>query len=175
MLRLSAFSPSLSLSVHCLPAPPIPPPVVARRRRGLLPHGARFLALALPFLSRDEALSHLATLPQLPLSDLRATCTRLCLRSSRPGGPLLSATDLLVALHQLHSEGEALKAQVECLTRCIKDPALQRVFTSDHLRSALPRLAVLAPLPRLLMRTGEACDGCCCGRCLASPCLDSRP
>ena len=64
MLRLSAFSPSLSLSVHCLPAPPIPPPVVARRRRGLLPHGARFLALALPFLSRDEALSHLATLPQ---------------------------------------------------------------------------------------------------------------
>jgi len=122
---------------------------------------ARFRAVALPFGDDDKAALAAAPslAPALPLGDLRVLCARLCTPgSSRPNGPLLRASELLVALHQDgvnkgDNNAQGVRAQVECLTRCLRDATLRRVFDRAAVTEAVQRLLARRPPPRLFLRT----------------------
>lgn len=62
----------------------------------------------------------------------------------------LSATELLVALHQIDIKKEKLKCLVNAITMCLKE---KDCYTQDILAIVLQQLVEVTPLPTLLMRT----------------------
>jgi len=122
-------------------APPPPAVLEALRRRGAA--NPRFMALALPFMKKQEAVKEVAVLTRVPLPDLQAACIRLAKTK------VLPAIDLLVLLHGLPGTRPA----IACLTHCLKDRVLRNVFSTDVVRAAIQRMLMAAPRPRLFMRT----------------------
>lgn len=62
----------------------------------------------------------------------------------------ISATELLVALHQIDIKKEKLKCLVNAITMCLKE---KDCYTQDILAIVLQQLVEVTPLPTLLMRT----------------------
>ena len=143
----------------------------------MIPPDARFLALALPYLSRPVATSHVASVvgSGLPIGDLRMLANRLCRPSPVAWGrtntehePRVHPATFLVELHasakadkKTNHDPEANEANVkerekstvEALTRCLKDPVLRRVFDRESVVAAIQQMLMGATLPKLFMRT----------------------
>ncbi|XVE97089.1 hypothetical protein REPUB_Repub02eG0280700 [Reevesia pubescens] len=109
------------------------------------------LVPVLPFLPRDEVLVLFPYLVNLSPDKSQAALTRL-LQGSSHSGPVLSAAELLIAIHGIDSErdGIPLKKVIDACNACFEQ---RQIFTQQVLAKVLNQLVEQIPLPLLFMRT----------------------
>lgn len=111
----------------------------------------RLLIPILTTLSRAEVLAALPEMLTLKDVVVKEVFNRLLGLGPYETKTLpISATDLLVALHQIDIKKEKLKCLVNAITLCLKE---KECYTQDVLCIVLQQLIDVTPLPTLLMRT----------------------
>ncbi|KAK9097056.1 hypothetical protein Sjap_022553 [Stephania japonica] len=112
---------------------------------------AAILIPILSLLSKDEVLPIFARLVDLPLEKFQIALARI-LQGSAHTGPALTPTEVLIAIHNINPEKDAiaLKKITDACSACFEQ---RTVFTQQVLAKALNHLVDQTPLPLLFMRT----------------------
>lgn len=116
---------------------------------------ARFIAMVLPCMPKDDVLKHIACLIQLEHSELPKFIMRVCKTEiiKKPRNAThLTPSEAMIALQQARlTDVNDKRKLMNLIDYCIKE--LRAIFSTTEVASAIEKLIYKRPLPIFFMRT----------------------